>query len=339
MSRAWTLLSIGGEPQYGGNRGYEDDPSRFYRYDSSVPNHLQVRSGDLIFVRDRSRVIGVGRVEAVIEGSGVKVRRKCPECGKTYIKRRKGKQPTWRCTSGHEFDEPDTEEIAVRTYEAQYSATFTPLRNSISVADLKRAALRPNDQLAIEEVDAGLVFSKSQLTDSISEMLSRHLQNVDPDQWEQYQGIFDDGRSDQPSYEPRAGDTRTKIVRTIAARRGQPKFRKSLIKRYGARCMITGCGLMDIVEAAHIWPYRGDDDHHPENGLLLRGDLHTLFDLDLLAISPRDLRITLHPAVSAFGYDTMEGLILQGCEKQKPSLFALEHRWHIFREKCGSPSK
>ena len=62
-------------------------------------------------------------------------------------------------------------------------------------------------------------------------------------------------------------------------------------KRY--RCMVSGCQLVDLLEAAHIRPYRGENDNHPSNGLLLRADLHTLFDLDLLGIDPETLLVRL----------------------------------------------
>ncbi len=92
-----------------------------------------------------------------------------------------------------------------------------------------------------------------------------------------------------PSYRPVDSDWRRKVFRQIRERRGQQKFRDALRKRYGDRCMISGCCLMDVIEAAHIRPYRGEKDNHPENGLLLRADLHTLFDLDMLGIEPHTL--------------------------------------------------
>jgi HNH endonuclease len=46
---------------------------------------------------------------------------------------------------------------------------------------------------------------------------------------------------------------------------------------------------LDILEAAHISPYRGEEDNHPENGLLLRADLHTLFDHLNAAIHAMDI--------------------------------------------------
>jgi HNH endonuclease len=43
-----------------------------------------------------------------------------------------------------------------------------------------------------------------------------------------------------------------------------------------------------------IRPYRGDHDNDPKNGLLLRTDLHTLFDLNLLGIKPDTLTVIIH---------------------------------------------
>src|SRR5205085_2928880 len=102
-------------------------------------------------------------------------------------------------------------------------------------------------------------------------------------------------------------DTRESVIRTIKERRGQRKFRNSLIRRYGPKCMVSGCSLLDLIEAAHIWPYRGLPND-VRNGLLLRTDLHTLFDLNLLGINPDTMMIALHPAVAAGGYAQFDQL-------------------------------
>lgn len=94
--------------------------------------------------------------------------------------------------------------------------------------------------------------------------------------------------------------------------------------------MIFGCPLMDVVEAAHIKPYRSDDDNHPANGLLLRGDLHTLFDLDFIGIEPGTLIVRVQEDARQAGYGTFEGLTLQ-CGKARPSEDALASRWASFR--------
>jgi putative restriction endonuclease len=91
---------------------------------------------------------------------------------------------------------------------------------------------------------------------------------------------------DGDNYAPRTGDQRRVTARQIRERRGQRAFRDALRRRYGGRCAVTGCTVLDLLEAAHIKPYRGDRDNNPQNGLLLRADIHTLFDLDLLGIEP-----------------------------------------------------
>jgi len=59
--------------------------------------------------------------------------------------------------------------------------------------------------------------------------------------------------------------------------------------------MLTECSVTKAIEACHINPYRGPEDNHPENGLLLRKDLHALFDNNLIGIHPDTLIIHLHP--------------------------------------------
>jgi hypothetical protein len=131
-------------------------------------------------------------------------------------------------------------------------------------------------------------------------------------------------------YSPLIEDRRQVSMRHIKVRRGQPAFRQALRKRYGDQCMITGCNLIDVVEAAHISPYRGEEDNHPDNGLLLRADLHTLFDLDFIGINPESLRIQMHPRVFDAGYQTLVNQPLR-CINGRPSQTALESRWTLFQ--------
>ena len=93
-------------------------------------------------------------------------------------------------------------------------------------------------------------------------------------------------------------DRRERAIATIAVRRGQAAFRAALLEAYECRCCVTGCDLKDALEAAHISPYRGPHSNHPQNGLLLRSDIHTLFDLGLLAVDG-SRRLLLAPALLA----------------------------------------
>ncbi|HLO87713.1 MAG TPA: HNH endonuclease signature motif containing protein [Nostocaceae cyanobacterium] len=131
-------------------------------------------------------------------------------------------------------------------------------------------------------------------------------------------------------YSPSTDDRRQIAMRQIKVRRGQTAFRQALRQRYGNQCMITGCNLIEVVEAAHISPYRAEEDNHPENGLLLRADLHTLFDLDLIGINPESLQVNMHPRVLAAGYEALNNQSLL-CVNERPSKIALESRWTLFQ--------
>jgi hypothetical protein len=71
----------------------------------------------------------------------------------------------------------------------------------------------------------------------------------------------------------------------IKTRRGQPAFRQALLTEYKVTCCITGCKIEAVLEAAHIIPHGDETNYSVYNGLLLRADVHTLFDLGLLRIS------------------------------------------------------
>jgi hypothetical protein len=139
-----------------------------------------------------------------------------------------------------------------------------------------------------------------------------------------------------PGYEPSGGDHRTRTLRQVVERRGQAAFRNALRGRYDNRCVVTGCKILDLLEAAHIRPYRGDGDNHPENGLLLRADIHTLFDLDLLGIDAGDLRVALHPTISG-EYSPLNGKHLICHKDARPSHAALALRHAQFLARCKAP--
>lgn len=90
-----------------------------------------------------------------------------------------------------------------------------------------------------------------------------------------------------PGFDPHDDeDGRKKILRTVAVRQGQGKFRDELLQAYAGRCAITGCDQVQVLQAAHIAPYNGSKSNNVCNGLPLRADVHTLFDLGLLRIDP-----------------------------------------------------
>ncbi len=74
------------------------------------------------------------------------------------------------------------------------------------------------------------------------------------------------------------------------ARLGQGTFRILVTEAYNRRCAMTGEKTLPVLEAAHIQSYKEGGPHRTSNGLLLRSDLHTLFDSGYMTVSP-DYRI------------------------------------------------
>ena len=74
--------------------------------------------------------------------------------------------------------------------------------------------------------------------------------------------------------------------RTVHERKGQKKFRDLLLNAYDSTCCVTGCQVETALQAAHILPYRDESSNHIQNGLLLRSDIHALYDSGELVIDP-----------------------------------------------------
>jgi hypothetical protein len=128
------------------------------------------------------------------------------------------------------------------------------------------------------------------------------------------------------------GDERERRLREVVQRRGQPEFRSRLLRAYGGRCAVTGCDAVAALEAAHIAPYSGPPSHHVSNGLLLRADIHTLFDVDLIGIDPQTLTVALCPPLRETSYRDLQGrtLALPADATDHPSFDALAWRWQWF---------
>lgn len=77
----------------------------------------------------------------------------------------------------------------------------------------------------------------------------------------------------------------------------QAKFRKDVFERYNSRCLITGCKVLDALEAAHIQPVskNGTDDNW--NGIPLRADIHRLFDSGAIKIHPKKWLVSIDKSI------------------------------------------
>ncbi|WP_250513322.1 HNH endonuclease [Caballeronia sp. INDeC2] len=133
-------------------------------------------------------------------------------------------------------------------------------------------------------------------------------------------------------------DARKKTFAAIVMRQGQPAFRKKLLNAYERRCALTNCAVEAVLEAAHICGYMGPDTNDVRNGLLLRADLHTLYDRMLITIDPATHEVSVAPELRDSEYASLEGrsLRLPRRPEQQPSREALQIHWmHVrsIREK------
>lgn len=116
------------------------------------------------------------------------------------------------------------------------------------------------------------------------------------------------------------------------ARLGQGTFRILVTEAYNRRCAMTGEKTLPVLEAAHIRSYTDGGPHRTSNGLLLRRDLHTLFDSGYMTVTS-DYRVEVSPRIreefdNGKEYYALHGgsLILPANPLEHPAREFLE--WH-----------
>jgi putative restriction endonuclease len=73
----------------------------------------------------------------------------------------------------------------------------------------------------------------------------------------------------------------------VRPRLGQGAFRVLVTDLYQRRCAVTQERTLPALEAAHIRPYHDGGEHEARNGLLLRRDIHSLFDSGYVTVTPK----------------------------------------------------
>ena len=107
---------------------------------------------------------------------------------------------------------------------------------------------------------------------------------------------------------------------------------------YHRRCPVTGEKALPVLDAAHIRGVAEGGQHRLDNGLLLRSDVHRLFDSGYVTVTPegrfrvsRRLKDEFDNGEPHFPYDNQE-LSLPEDPREKPNREFLE--WHgdvVFR--------
>lgn len=118
-------------------------------------------------------------------------------------------------------------------------------------------------------------------------------------------------------------------------RLGQRAFQGVVMQAYGGRCAVTADKIRPVLQAAHIRPVTKGGEHRLDNGMLLRSDVHTLFDAGYLGIDPKH-RLVVSPRLrDEFGngeefYErsrSREPLVLPTRKVDQPNREFLE--WHL----------
>ncbi|MFZ0636660.1 MAG: HNH endonuclease [Candidatus Acidiferrales bacterium] len=72
----------------------------------------------------------------------------------------------------------------------------------------------------------------------------------------------------------------------VFPRLGQGSFRVMVADAYNRRCAVTDSPVLYVLDAAHIRPFKEEGPHDVRNGILLRQDVHTLFDRGYITVTP-----------------------------------------------------
>lgn len=127
--------------------------------------------------------------------------------------------------------------------------------------------------------------------------------------------------------------TKTMTMQICADRTGQGAFHTAVSKAYKGRCCITGETTPELLQAAHIQDYINVQSHHIQNGLLLRIDIHKLFDSGLLYID-QSYHVHISPLVKTPEYVKLDGksISLPTNKSEWPSPVALKFKEDSFRK-------
>lgn len=152
------------------------------------------------------------------------------------------------------------------------------------------------DDIALSEIEAALTEQR------------RELESYELDDQSKPSGPISISDTDHPSI----AAERERIWTQIERRQNQGEFRSALLAEYGSRCTITRTACKPVLEAAHIVPFAAGRPNrdHPANGLLLRADIHTLFDRGLIAIDPDELLVWIAPAIEHTAYKRLAGKVI-----------------------------
>lgn len=295
-----------------------------YTYETDDRSKKNIAANDLLFLRDQKRLLAVAQVESVALTRHEQVVPRCPVCAIAKIEKRKRRDVPYRCFHGHQFAAPVEERSSAIVHTASFSHACVRIAATIEPAELRPFELTTSRHVKLKLADmVGLSSYVVRRDHTVAPILKNWLKartvRLEPHS------------AETPASHPlTAVDEQERPFEAIRMRRGLTSFRDKLISRYGARCMISGCTVLALLEACHVSRYQGPEDNHPANGILLRSDLHTLFDLDLIGLNPADMEVTIHTDLIGTEYEKFAGTRLLVGGSKGIDMRAVRARWEQF---------
>lgn len=268
----WILQSKGSEQHSRAGSNYRESIGVSYKWRTNLPNGGKIKRDDIILIRDEKNLLGFSRIEKLSFRKEKNVATLCKNCGKAQVELKKTKRFKYRCKACKaEFDRPKLKTTIEDFATAFYAPGWVSLtEESKSWAVWKKLSVTPKGQNSIQALDLHIFQDLISDLDSseVAPFLRRGLEIN--------------------------GGHRLSVAKI---RIGQGEFRKKLIDQFGFTCAFTGANNNFALEAAHLYSYSQVGKHHEDGGLLLRRDIHSLFDHGLLAIDPETDLIKVAPGL------------------------------------------
>jgi ribosomal protein L37AE/L43A len=285
-NQAWLVLTKAAYRRLGGAAKYDDDPASHYSWDETVPNHANVAVGDIVLLWNQTESLGVSVIDHITTGTADKRRARCPNsaCKSVNFEARTTMRPVYRCQKcKHTFDDPAYEDLYdLTTYRSSHEQGWIDLLGEFTAEELRNLCVKPKSQNSFR------ALRWPETHKAIVSLLGNEVLRPIDSTTAQLQH----GHTTKP--------TRVRI--------GQRLFRERLLEQFGSRCAFTGDLPAAALDACHLYSYAKVGKHHEHGGVLLRRDLHTLFDRGIIAVHPNNV---IDIAVEYRRYPTYGNLHMQ----------------------------
>lgn len=300
----WLCVSKDTEVHGRLGEGYGDLLGERYVWKADLPNARRIAVGDAIVLWNNKTLLGMSWIDDIREFSDSRSTFHCPTCDRSDVRIRKTVLPKYRCGDCRTtFDVPITKRTETQYLSASYAAGWTPAVQVIGRSTCKELSRRPASQLSLQDID----MAKFRVLVDRLGVPAAATKRRDP--------------SLQHGHR----------LTTVRTRKGQGTFRDRVLRRFGPVCAISGPAPETVLDAAHLYRYSEVGIHHEDGGLLLRRDIHRLFDLGLIAVKPVQSTVDVHSDITIHPvYGELHGKPIRVSVSHRTTQW-LDLHWNQFR--------